>query len=230
MPITGLPTFEDNEILTAVKLNTIVQAIESKFNAITADDLTWPLVCQGNIYFDSLHSIVGLRTFWNFVNADEYDTLQLAVDAAEAMTGSSAVLIPPSTTITADTVDISASNIWIIGAGASSEIKMTSGASGGYLIRTSADTLTDIGIANLTVNCNSVAAQIGVQFRFVDGVTVKNVDFENNAGAALEFTHAGTAGTQKCQNAIVEGCRFEGGSDLGRQCGRRTGAGYLFPA
>ena len=212
MPITGLPTFEDNEILTAGKLNTIVQALESKFNAITADDLTWPLVCQGNVDFDSLHAIVGLRTFWNFVNADEYDTLQLAVDAAESMTGSSAVLIPPSTTITADTVDISASNIWIIGAGSSSVIKTTSGASGGYLIRTSADTLTDIGIANLTINGNNVSSQIGVQFRFVDGITVRGVDFENCSGAALEFTHAGTAGTQKCQNAIVSDCKFEDGA------------------
>jgi hypothetical protein len=213
MPITGLPTFEDNEILTAGKLNTIVQALESKFNAITADDLTWPLVCQGNIDFDSLHSIDSLRTFWNFVNADEYDTLQLAIDAAEGMQGSSAVLIPPSTTITADTVDISASNTWIIGAGASSIIKTTSGASGGYLIRTSADTLTDIGIANLTIDGNNVSAQLGVQFRFVDGITVKNVDFKNCDGAALQFTHAGTAGTQKCQNAMVEGCRFEDGAD-----------------
>ena len=216
MPITGLSTFEDNEILTAGKLNTLVQALESKFSALTADDFTWPLVCQGNIDFDNQHSIVGLRTFWNYINADEYDSLQLAIDAAEAA-GGGCVVIPPDTTITADSVDIEESSIWIVGCGPSSVLKLTSGASGGYHIRTGTGTLTDIGLMNLTMNGQAVASQIGMLFRFVDGCTVKGVTFQNygvgaTPAAALKFTHAGTAGTQKCQNVMVSDCKFEDGS------------------
>lgn len=211
MPITGLSTFEDNEILTAGKLNTLVQALESKFSAITGDDIVWPLVCQGNIDFDNQHSIVGLRTFWNYINADEYDSLQLAIDAAEAA-GGGCVVIPPDTTITADTVDIEASSIWIVGCGPSSVLKLTSGASGGYHIRTGSGTLTDIGLMNLTMNGQSVASQLGMVFRFIDGCTVKGVTFQNYAAAALKFTHAGTAGTQKCQNVMVSDCKFEDGA------------------
>lgn len=209
MPITGLVTFEDNEILTAGKLNSIVQALESKFSALTADDFTWPMVVQGDIDFDSRHSIVSLRTFWNYVNADEYDSLQLAIDAA---VGGGCVVIPPNTTITEDSVNIGQSSIWIVGCGPSSVLKLTSGASGGYHIRTGTGTLTDIGIMNLTMNGQSVASQKGFQFRFVDGCTVKGVTFKNYAAAALEFTHGGTPGTQKCQNVVMEDVRFEDGT------------------
>lgn len=210
MPIVGLSTFEDNEILSAGKLNTLVQALESKFSALTADDFTWPMVVQGNIDFDQRHSIVNLQTFWNYVNAAEYDTLQLAIDAA---VGGGCVIIPLDTVVPADSVDIEQSGVWIVGCGASSVLKLKSGASGGYHIRTGSGGLTDIGIMNLTMNGQNIAGQAGFQFRFTDGCTVKGVTFQNYAGAALTFTHAGTPGTQKCQNVEVSGdCRFEGGS------------------
>ena len=147
MPITNLPTFTDEELLAAAKLNLMRNAINSKFSAITGADLTWPLVAEGNIDFDSQFSIVGLRTFWNIINASEYATFQAAIDAAEAA-GGGCVVIPPATTVVADGVSIDASSIAIVGCGPSSVLQLTTAASSGYLVRTGTSSLADGAMNN----------------------------------------------------------------------------------
>lgn len=213
MPYLNLPDFEARQILTAAQLNQIIAALQG-FAAQPAD-ISWPLICGGNIDFGKQHGIVGLRTLWNIINADEYTTLQLAVDAAEAA-GGGCVLIPPDTTIEADGVNIEASKIWIVGCGPSSVIQSTG--SSGYSIRTGNAGLTDIGLANLTMDGNSVAGQDGIQFRYVDGLTVSGVHFKAWDGSALVITNAGTPGTQKCQHALVTDCRFDDGAAAHIDC------------
>jgi hypothetical protein len=207
MPYLNLPDFEPRQVLTAAQLNQIISALQG-FSAQPAD-ISWPLICGGNIDFDKRYTIVGLRTFWNIVNANEYETLQDAVDAAESKPGGTCVFIPPSTTISADSVEIEADNIWIIGCGDSSVIQSTG--SSGYSLRTNGGARTNIGLANLRMDGNSVAGQDGIQFKHVDGVTVLNVTFEDWDGSALFIGNDGTPGTEKCENVTVSGCRFSGG-------------------
>lgn len=211
MPITGLPTFEDNEIPSSGKFNQIVQALESKFSAITADDFTWPLVAQGNIDMGQQHSIIGLRTFWNYINAAEYDSLQLAVDAAEAA-GGGCVIIPPDTTITADGVNIENGDIIIMGAGPSSVIKLTSGSTSGYLMRNGTGGLAGIEVLNLTFDGQSTGvSQDGFQARHVDRLHMYNVFFKNFTGDALYLTNDGTNGNA-CSDCIFNALTFDGGT------------------
>lgn len=210
----NLPDFEARELLTAAQLTQIVTALQG-FSAQSAD-ITWPLVAGGDLDFDKLYGIVGLRTLWNIVNASEYDTLQAAVDAAEAMTGGTCVFIPPSETIPADGVSIEADNIWIVGCGDSSVIQATG--STGYAIRTSGGARSNIGLMNLRMDGDSVAGQDGIQFRYTDGITVKGVRFEDWDGSALVLTNAGSDGTEKCQNAFVTDCVFTGGAGAHIEC------------
>lgn len=206
----NLPTFEDREKLTAGKLNLLRDAIENKFSAITGADLTWPLVAQGHIDMGGLYSIVGLRTFWNIVNAAEYATLQAAIDAAVA-SGGGCVLIPPYTTIVADGVNLGGSDISIIGCGASSVIQLTSASTSGFLIQT-ATGLNNLAIMNLTLDGQSTGtAQKGIRARQVNGFHMSRVWVKDFTGDAVELTNDGTNGNA-CMDVRLTDLNFSGGS------------------
>ena len=128
MAIT-LPTFRNKEILTAGKLMQLVQAISAKLAAITGADLTWDLVCGGNIDFDNQYGILGLRKFWNVINVSEYPEATALEDAKtelESM-GGGVLYIPPDTTITSAPVSIDSNYIAIIGGVPSSVLKLQAG-------------------------------------------------------------------------------------------------------
>lgn len=209
MAIT-LPRWAKKEIVTAAKLNSMRDAIVNKFGAITAADITWPLVCEGNIDFNSTHSIVGLRTFWNIINADEYSTMQDAIDAAEAA-GGGCVLIPPDTTITADGLTLTAGSVSIVGCGKSSILQLTSSSSSGFMLQIASTGLSDISIANLVIDGRSQGtAQKGIVAQRVTNFHMSNVRIEDFTGDALEFTNDGTSGNA-CVDARIENCTFSGG-------------------
>ena len=214
MPISNLPEFNPREILVAGKLNLLVQAISAKFSAVTGADLTWPLITQGDIDFNSQDSIISLRTFWNIINAAEYDTLQLAIDAAESG-GGGCVFIPPGPPIpstTADGVDIEASDILIMGAGKDSILTLTSGSSSGYLLRTGAGSLSNIGIMNLTLDGQSTGSgQKGIIARRVNQFIIQDVDIKNFTGDFIQITNDGTPGNSSVDGRIIN-VRCTGGS------------------
>lgn len=212
MSITGIPQFADGEIPSAAKLNQLGDAITNKFGgAVTPGDMTWPFVVQGNIDFDQTYGIVGLRTFWNIINAAEYDSLDDAITAAEDA-GGTCVLIPPDTTITADGVNVDTSGITIMGCGKTSILKLTSGSSSGYLLRTGAGSLSNISIESLQLDGQSTgAAQIGVIVRKVDAFTMRDVWVKNFTGVGVQLTNDGTDGNA-CTDAKILNCRFTGGS------------------
>lgn len=204
----NLPDFPARSILTSAQLQQLVSALQG-FSAQSAD-INWPLLAGGNIDFTGTsYQILGLRKFWDVINADNYSSFQAAIDAAED-NGGGCVLIPPDTTISADGVNIEASKIWIVGCGPSSVIQSTG--SSGYSIRTGTTGLTDIGLFNLTMDGDSVSGQDGIQFRYVDGVTVQNVYFKDWDGSALVLTHSGSTG-DSCQHVSVTNCRFDNGAD-----------------
>lgn len=218
MAITGIPIFVDGEIPPAAKLNQLGDAITNKFGgAVTPADMTWPFVVQGNIDFDNTYGIVALRTFWNIINAAEYDSLDDAITAAEAA-GGTCVLIPPNTsTLIADGVDIDTSGITIMGCGKSSVIKLTPGSTSGYLLRTGAGSLSNISIENLTLDGQSAGtAQAGVIVRRVDAFTMRDVWLKNFTGPAVWLTNDGTNGNA-CTDAKIINCRFTGGSTYNLQ-------------
>jgi parallel beta-helix repeat protein len=216
MAITGIPTFTDGEIPPASKLNQLGDAITNKFGgAVVPSELAYPFVLEGNIDFDDTYSILGLRTFWTIINAGEYPLtaagFQSAMDAA-VTAGGGCVVIPPDTTITADGIDFDESNITIMGFGKSSELKLTTGASSGYLLRTGSSSRTNIVIKNLVLNGQSTGtAQKGVIVRRVDGFKMQNVICKNFTGVDLELTNDGTNGNS-CIDAHITDCTFNGGS------------------
>jgi parallel beta-helix repeat protein len=208
MPISNLPSFTDGQLLTAAQLNQIVTALQTKFSGnVSGSDINWPLVAQGNISLNDAYTLTSMRTLWNVINADEYDSLADAVSALPA--GGGAIFIPPNTTIEADGVDI-AKPVCIYGAGKTSVLRLTSGSTSGYLLRASA--VSNVDLVNLSIDGNSGtgSAQDGVQLRNVDGARVLNVEFDDFSGEALVITNDGTAG-QSCRDVVVGDCKFNGG-------------------
>ncbi len=213
MAISNIPTFEEGEIVTAGKLNQLGSAVETKFaGAIAGGDLAWPLTAQGNLDMAGF-SILSVKRFWNFYNADEYDTVQEAIDAAEATSGGT-VVIPPNSTASKFTIDgltVTSGDIAIIGGGSSSTLSVTSGASAGYFLRTNA-ALSNFLIGNLTIDGsgNVAAGQTGLYFQQATNVHITNVIFNDLTGDMIRFENDGTAGNQ-CTDCFVSDCRFLNG-------------------
>lgn len=210
----SFPTFESIQILTAAQLNTLVSAITSRLSALTGANLSYPLVLAGNIDFNRQHQIVGLRTFWNIFNVDEYTTIQAAIDAAEAA-GGGCVFFPTglggSHAHVADGLTVDSDNIWLVGAGPASEVKLTTASTSGYLVRTGIG-ITGFGVCNMTINGQSTgAAQKGIIMRQVTEGQVINCRVKNFTGACLQFT-AGNAAGDECADCTVSNTKFTGGS------------------
>ena len=149
----NLPDFEPRQILTAALLDQLVSALNGF--AAQSGDIAWPLIVQGNIDFDSSYTVDNLQTFWNYINADEYTSLQAAIDVAEGNPNGGCVIIPPNTTITSTGVDIEGSKVAIVGCGPTSTIQLLSGA--GPLIESDTSTRTDLALYNLTLDGQSLA-------------------------------------------------------------------------
>jgi len=211
MPITNLPDFVNGQLLTAAQLNQIVNALQTKFGGnITGADLVWPLQAQGDIDFVQSWNIDGLRTFWEVINVTEYDSLGDAVAALP--TGGGAIFVPPDTTVTADGVEVT-KPVYVYGAGKTSVLRLTSGATSGYLLR--AQDTSNFTLANLTIDGNSDtgSGQDGVQIRNVDGAMVRNCRFQDFSGDALYIGNNGSAGNSSTR-VIVSSCQFDdGGAD-----------------
>jgi parallel beta-helix repeat protein len=212
MALLGLDRLAKKDMFTAELWNSLVDILEAKFSSgISESDISWPLLAQGDIDFQQTYTIVGLRTFWNIVNAAEYASLDAAVTAAEA-TGGGAVFIPPYTTISASNVSIDASNVAIYGCGPTSVIKITA-ASTGPLITTGSSGLSDISISNLMLDgtgggagCKGVVAKRITRFR------MRQVYMTGFTDDFVYLTNGGVAG-QSCVDAVLDELHCSGGSD-----------------
>lgn len=207
MAITTLPTFEDDEILSAGKLNELRNAIETKFaGAISGSDISWPLIAQGNLDMAG-YSILGAKVFWNIINADEYTTFQAAIDAAEAA-GSGAIIIPPATTIEAQGLTVDVGDIAFIGAGTSSVIKFPTSPTSDMF--TTAASIEGIQFSNLTFDGNS-GAGTGLNAltltNLIDG-KVLDCAFKDFSGACIDMQDdLGAA----CMDIEIRGCVMSDG-------------------
>lgn len=209
MPITNIPTFADGELPSASKLNQLGTAISTKFSgSIAGSDLSWPLIAQGALDMNE-NSINNLQKLWNVVNVAEYDTFADAVAALPTNGGS--LFIPPGT-VTTDGAELDTSNTLVFGTGRGSVLKLTSGSTSGYLVRT-ATALENIGFCDLTIDGNSAtgSGQDGVQIRDCDGVRISGCHFKGFSGEHLVLTHSGTQGNPT-ENALIYGCHFKDGS------------------
>lgn len=193
----SLPTFTVRQILTAGILNQLTQAINTKFSAITGADITWDLLCGGNIDFDGQYGILGLKKLWSVINADEYTSLQAAIDEAES-NGGGTVFIPPDTTISTPGVTLTSSNVAIVGAGPSSVIQLESG--NDLLDIDNNGALTDISIQNLTLD-GAGETQNGVVAKRVQRLLMDNVYLKNFDGSAIKLT-SDTPG-EACSDVIL---------------------------
>lgn len=210
MPISNIPTFVTDEIPSAAKLNQLGTALTTKFSGgVTGSDLVWPLVAQGAIDMNSQHTFTNLRTLWNVVNVDEYDTFSDAEAALPATGGT--LFIPAGTTVTTDGNTLT-DEVCILGCGKASVLKLTTSASSGYLIRTATD-LAGVDIVNVTIDGNAAtgSGQDGIQIRKCSQVNIVNCWFKNFSGDALSIGNDGTGGNAS-QHVRVIGCHFEGGS------------------
>lgn len=198
-----LPTFYEREKLLYQKLNSAMDAINSKFAAgVGAAEISWPLTAGGNLDM-SIYNIVNGRQIWGFVNANEYDSLDDAITAAGS---GGVVLVPPETTIVANGASVSGTGTTIIGSGPSSVLQLTGSASSGYLLRF--NSVTRGMLANLTIDGNSStgSSQEGVRVADCTGMVISNVYFRNFSGPALKIQG-------DTSRVSVLGCQFDGGSE-----------------
>lgn len=199
----SFPTFEDQEILTAEKLNSFIQALEDKFNSgFGSADINWPLVAEDSLIMGTGaagYEIVGGTKILKLVNAAAYDTLEAAVTAAGT---SGCVFIPPNTTIITDGVTLPLTGA-IIGAGPSSVLRAAVGAS--YVLNTAAGG--SCLIANLKIDGRiDVTSANGVRLVDQSVSVISNVYFVScDAPSILMNT--------RCEQINITGCHFWGGGD-----------------
>lgn len=213
MAIVTLPTFSKKQILLAEQLNALVAALNAKFSGgFDASDLQWPLEAEGDLAMGA-YNITGARKIMGIINAANYPTLQDAVTAAG--TGG-CVFIPPDTTVTASGVAFTGDGVAIIGAGPSSEIRLTTDSTDGFILRSATTGQVGFMLANLTLNGNghTGTGQAGVILRRVTDVFIHAVTFKDFSGPALQFTNDGSDGNA-CQRVYLSNCTFSGGDSAG---------------
>ena len=199
-----LPTFYDEEILLYEKLNAAMDAISAKFTAgIGAADLVWPLTAEEDLDMAG-YDILNVNRICNILCAGTYDDLAAVVAAASP---GDVVLVPPDTTLSADSGDTFAGNgMSIVGAGPSSVIKFTGTPAGGWMIRSASGT--GMRFANMTLDGDSVSdggsGQIGLDMTGVTNLTIESINFKNFTGPCLKVS-----GT--CSGIKVSNCAFNGG-------------------
>lgn len=196
MPFVNLPEWAAREIVTAAKLGQYTTALQG-FAAQPAD-IAWPLTAGGDIDFDSLYGIVNLRTFWNIINAAEYesqpDSLQAAIDAAE-LAGGGCVFIPPDTALETTGVTVESSLVAIVGCGPSSVIKHASGASNPLItLGKNSATYSNLVVANLQLDGSASTNANGITAKRISGLTLKDILFTSIQGDGLVLTNDGTVG------------------------------------
>jgi len=212
MPFVNTPDFEPRQILTAALLDQLVAALDGF--AAQSSDITWPLIAGDNIDMDSQYDIVNLRRFWNVINADEYATLQAAIDVAETE-GGGCVLIPPDTTVPSTGVTIEGSKVVIMGCGPSSVIQLSSGV--GPLIQSDTSTRTDLGLMNLTMDGAAIASSEAFVMKGVARIQVKDVHFKDFKGASVTYEKRAGDGTA-CTDVLMTDVRFTGGGNSYIKC------------
>ena len=209
MAITTLPTFEDDEILTAGKLNELRDAIEDKFTgAITGADLAWPLVAQGNLDMSSF-SLLGVRNFRSIYDSSQYASLQAAINVAEAA-GGGVVLIPAGTEYEVQGITIESDDVILMGHGDSSVIKLPAGATSS-LISVAAQ-VSGIRFIGLKFDGNSGTGtdQHGITLQRTVDTQIIDCTFDDFSGHSVYVTNAGTAG-QPSTNVKILRSRFSAG-------------------
>jgi parallel beta-helix repeat protein len=209
MPITNLPTFEDDEILAAGKLNELRNAIETKFTgAITGSDLAWPLVAQGNLDMNGFQ-LLGVTVFRGVYDASEYASLQACIDAAEAQSGG-IVFLPPGYDVTVDTVSIDSSNIIIMGAVRSCKVALQSIAANDLFVV--ANNLENVQFLNFTLDgVSNVQSWGGIYGAGLKGLRVEGCILDDFNANFIELEEAGGLANRDCH--VLNNQFIEGGSN-----------------
>ena len=212
MAITTLPTFEDDEILSAGKLNELRDAIEDKFTgAITGADLAWPLVAQGNLDMAGF-SVLGVKNFRSIYDSTQYASLQAAIDAAE-VAGGGVVLIPSGTEYEVQGLTIESDNVALVGQGDDSVLKLTTGATAGQLLNV-ASQVEGVRIIGIKFDGNTGTGSGQEAIRLQRTINTKIIDctFDDFSGNCIYVTNGGSAGNAST-DVEVRDCRFKGGDD-----------------
>ncbi len=203
MALAGLERLDPKDFLTADIWNALMDILEAKFaGGIGTSDITWPLVAQGDIDFSAGYEIIGLRKFWNVVNAAEYTDFAAALSAAEGL-GSAAVLIPPYTNLKTAATTINSSNITIFGFGPTSVLQITA-ASTGPLLQTATTGVSDIAIEDLMLDGTGGGAGCkGVIFKRVTRPRMRRVYMTAFTDDFVFLTNGGVAG-QSCVDGVLD--------------------------
>ena len=203
MALAGLERLDPKDFLTADIWNNLMDILEAKFaGGVGTSDITWPLVAQGDIDFSAGYEIIGLRKFWNVVNAAEYTDFAAALSAAEGL-GGAAVFVPPYTTLSTAATVINSSNITIFGFGPTSVLKITA-ASTGPLLQTATSGLTDIAIEDIMLDGTGAGAGCkGVIFKRVTRPRMRRVYMTAFTDDFVFFTNGGVAG-QSCVDGVLD--------------------------
>lgn len=210
MPFPGLTRLAPTQILTDTIWNELMDLLEAKFSgAVGANDLTYPLILGGDIDFGQQYGILGLRNFWNIINAAEYPTLNAAVAAAPA---GGAVFIQPGYSRLEGPVTISAGNVTIVGTGADSVVQIAA-ASTGPLFDIASTGLSGITFSNLTLSgTGGGAGCIGIRAQRTTRLRIQNVYMTGFTGDFITLTNDGGAGNG-CTDTVITNVQCEGGSD-----------------
>jgi hypothetical protein len=199
-----LPEFFDEEILPYEKLNAAMDAITARFAAgIGSADLSWPLTAEGDLDMAG-NDILYVNRIANILVADPNNYAKLA-DVIAAASSGDVVLVPPDTTVTADSGDsLPSGGLSIVGAGPSSVIKFSGSPAGGWMIQATSGT--NLKFGNMTLDGNSAAGtgQAGLDMQGVTNLSVSTCWFKNFSGIALHVSAA-------CSGVHVTDCFFNGG-------------------
>lgn len=199
----NFPTFVDKEIPSPEKFNAFVQALQAKFTAgIGSAEIQWPLNAGGNLNMLE-NEITGATKLLTVVNADAYDTVQEAVNAAKG----GILFIKPDVTLTSTGLETD-DDLTIIGCGPTSVLGVATGGTGPLLRTTAAGV--SITISNLSLKGRGNTSD-GIVLRGVDQALIHNVNFDNFDGTALHITNSGTVGNTS-ERVLVSNCIFTDGT------------------
>jgi hypothetical protein len=224
MAFPTLSTYSDGETPADTKLNEIISAVQAAFAAgIIGANIADPLVMQGDIDMNgySLNNFSSLNKV-QVVNS----SLSLDTAIANAASSGRVILIEPGYTATAEDIDVSLSNITILGYGHSSVINVPNTAT--YGINVTGD---NFRMANLQVTSALAAADIvdiygsnntivencyfnGVGNLLVIDYTTEYIVIKNNIfNGGVTSTDYGLS-IKNADNAVVCGNIFDGFSAL----------------
>ncbi len=210
MPISGLPVFADDQVLTAAQLNSLTNALNTKFSHnVGGADLTSPLTLPGNLDMN-FNDILNLYRFWNVYSLADRPTgnsvqsVFTAVDNA----GGGTVYIKPGTTHTLSNITIG-SNTLVLGGGNASVLSPGASPSTNGMFRNPTGNEANLafvgllfdGSANVAANCDCIVLRQAKRVRILD------CEFRDIKGRGVYATNNGVA-ANTTDDVVISRCIF----------------------